>query len=182
MSAEATIRDATAMDAEAIGRIHVETWRSTYPGLVPSDYLVRLDARVEAERWREGIGRRRLGRVLVAELPGAGVVGFGSCGVSRSADLPYRGEIYTLYIAPDWHNQGLGRRLVGGLFEELAADGRTSAFLWVLSGNPTRYFYEAIGGQAVAERAERFAGSLLDETAYAWPDLVGWLKNAKGRA
>jgi len=30
------IRPATARDAAAIGRIHVETWQSTYAGLLPA--------------------------------------------------------------------------------------------------------------------------------------------------
>ena len=50
----------------------------------------------------------------------------------------------------------------------------SDAALWVLSGNPSRYFYEAMGGKPIAERKEAFAGTMLDETAYAWLDLRGW--------
>ena len=57
--------------------------------------------------------------------------------------------------------------------------GLSDAFLWVLTGNPSRFFYEAMGGQTVAERQERFAGKLLDETAYAWPDLSAWLTSPR---
>jgi hypothetical protein len=53
--------------------------------------------------------------------------------------------------------------------------------IWVLSANPARFFYEAVGGSAVAERREAFAGTLLDETGYAWPDLDSWLAIAQGR-
>ena len=51
----------------------------------------------------------------------------------------------------------------------------------MLSGNPTRFFYERMGGQAVAEREERFAGIWLPEVAYAWPDLMSWLTQVKHR-
>ena len=38
------IRRAQAGDAEAIARIHVETWRATYAGLLPDRYLVGMSA------------------------------------------------------------------------------------------------------------------------------------------
>ena len=56
--------------------------------------------------------------------------------------------------------------------------GCSEAMIWVLSGNPARFFYEALGGVAVAERKEAFAGTLLEETAYGWPDLAAWLTSA----
>jgi ribosomal protein S18 acetylase RimI-like enzyme len=174
------IREATAMDAHAIAAVHVETWRAAYAGVVPDRYLVGLSEAKQERYWREAIGRQRAGRVLVALAESAAgersLVGFGSCGPARDASLGYPGEVFTLYVTPDWQNQGIGRRLLTGLLEELAASGRASAYLWVLAANPTRFFYQALGGQAVAEREELFAGARLPEIAYAWPDLVGWLK------
>ena len=61
----------------------------------------------------------------------------------------------------------------------MARDHR-DAVIWVLSANPSRFFYEALGGSAVAERQETFAGTILDETGYAWPDLESWLAIAGG--
>ena len=168
------------MDASDIAEVHIETWRATYAGLIPDAYLVGQSKERREVSWRELIGRRRRATTLVVELPERRVIGFGDCGPTRDRQLPYSGEVYTLYVLPDWQNQGIGRRLLTGLFEELAAKGAHSAFLWVLSRNPTRFFYEAMGGEPVAERQENFAGATLDETAYAWPDLNGWLIAARG--
>lgn len=176
------VREATAMDAASIGRIHVATWRSAYAGLVPEDYLVRLSVRERAAWWREGIGRGREGRVLVAELEESGrIVGFGSCGKARDRRFGLAGEVYTLYVDLDWQERGVGRRLLTALFEELAARGELGALVWVLAANPARYFYEAQGGQPLGEGQERFAGALLDTVAYGWPDLQGWLATVKRR-
>jgi len=38
-----------------------------------------------------------------------------------------------------------------------------------------------VGGSAVAERQETFAGAMLNETGYAWPDLESWLAIARDR-
>lgn len=171
------IRRARDQDAAAIARVHVETWRTTYAGLVPDRYLVGMSVSGQTFQWSKAIQRRGRGEViLVAELRDGGpLVGFGSGGWSRPAGPPFDGEVYTLYVAGDWQGRGVGRRLLAGLFGGLARAGAASAFLWVLASNPSRFFYEALGGQRVAERQEPFAGVLLDEAAYAWPDLRDWL-------
>ena len=81
------------------------------------------------------------------------------------------GEVYTLYVEPDFQNQGLGRRLLDAMFRQLKAQGFDTAALWMLADNPTRFFYEGLGGAMVGERRDNFAGQEVDEVAYAWRDL-----------
>ena len=45
------IRKATARDANAIARVHVDTWRDTYAGIIPDRILLRMSHR------RHGIAR-----------------------------------------------------------------------------------------------------------------------------
>ena len=166
------LRRARAGDAEAIARIHVETWRATYAGLLPDRYLVGMSAQGQGFAWRKAIARRgRNEAILVARArdeqaaPGP-IVGFGNAGPARSNLAPYKAEVYTLYVALDWQGRGIGKQLLGGLFRGLVEAGLEDAYLWVLSSNPSRFFYEAMGGERAAERQEAFAGTLLDETAY----------------
>ena len=179
MSAAATVlRPAAIADAAAIARVHVATWRAAYAGLVPDAYLVSMTEMRQAGQWRALLARGQpRDTVLVVERAGQ-LVGIGSCGPARFRQLDYGGEIYTLYVDPDWQNRGLGRALLTGLFQALNQRGCTAAMLWVLSGNPSRFFYEALGGSMIAQRKEAFAGRLLAETAYGWPDLESWLASA----
>ena len=50
-------------------------------------------------------------------------------------------------------------------------DGCDTAVLWMLADNPTRFFYEGLGGDRVGHRVDRLGGSPVDEIAYAWRDL-----------
>ena len=183
MSESIVIRGAEPADAPGIARIGVETWRNAYAGLVPNDYLLRLSESRQAVQW-DALVRRQRGAdtVLVAESRGrhgCQLVGYGSCGRSRNG--PLSGEVFTLYIGNDWQGLGIGRRLLFGLFKSLSERRIDDAVIWVLSGNPARFFYEAMGGTRVAERKERFAGTLLDETAYGWPDLKASLAERSRR-
>ena len=164
------IRAARRGDTKAIGRIQVETWRDAYAGLLPDKVLLRMSADIEGGRWVRVIEREE--SVVVAEDSKAGVVGFGSGGPSRVRTLPYDGEVYTLYVAPGYQGMGTGRRLLRALFAELGRVGHTSALIWVLKANQSRFFYEAMGGRDVADRTERLWGAALDESAYGWDELT----------
>ena len=170
------VRRARPGDAEAVARIHVEAWQSSYAGIVPDGYLVRLSAGRQERQWRRAIRRRdHLHRVYVAadaDENGETVVGFASCGPSRhepgSPRSPNDGEIFTLYVDPDRQDEGAGRALLARCFEALAGERRREAVVWVLTENPSRFFYEAQGGRRFADRRERFAGRDLAMTGYAW--------------
>ena len=78
------------------------------------------------------------------------------------------GEVYTLYVSPDFQGRGFGSNLMASMFGALARDGRKSVIVWVLRDNPSKYFYEAIGGRKIAERDERLWGESIPQIAYAW--------------
>jgi ribosomal protein S18 acetylase RimI-like enzyme len=175
-----TIAKATVADSRDIARVYVDTWRATYPGMLPDRVLVGMSSERQSTDWLWLIRNRSQSvPVLVARVPGVGVVGFTSCGPSRAADrlkvgplANIAGEVFTLYVKPDFQNQGIGRRLLSGSFAALRERNYAGAFLWVLSHSPSRFFYERVGGRCAAERRERLWGADVDEMAYAWPDLA----------
>ena len=175
MSGPMHVRAALMPDVPAIARVHVETWRAAYPGIVPEKYLLEMTEARQGDLWAASIRRARgADSVMVAEDGrGAGVVGFGSCGrARRGGDM---GEVFTLYVTGDWQGQGVGRALLTGMLAHLHGHGINQAVVWVLSANPSRFFYEALGGKRQAERQEPFSGMVLEETAYGWSDLGAWL-------
>ena len=40
--------------------------------------------------------------------------------------------------------------------------------LWVLRDNPTRWFYQRLGGRAPGQETIRFAGRQVEQMAYLW--------------
>jgi len=172
------IRRAARDDAAAIGRVHVETWRAAYAGLLPDSMLVSMSDVRQSTWWAQLLADPGEARgVFVADDREMGVVGFGSCGPvrDRPEGLDGReikvGEVYTLYVEPDFQNLGLGRRLLDALFRQLKADRCDTAVLWMLADNPTRFFYEGLGGERIGERTDTLAGVDVEEVAYLWRDL-----------
>lgn len=60
------IRKARLKDAEGIARVHVDSWRTTYRGIIPDDYLNGLSYEQRTELWKNNIGKKG-NYVLVAE-------------------------------------------------------------------------------------------------------------------
>ena len=168
-----TIRVARPGDARGIARLDVETWRATYAGVLSTSYLVGLSERRRELGWR-GVILHEPRDVRIAVEAGGAIIGFGSCGPNRG-DRSFSGEVFTLYVAPDWQNQGIGRRLLIALFRRLVVTGRRSAILWVLRDNPSRFFYERLGAQQVSRRRLAVGGATIEAVAYGWDDLPGFL-------
>jgi hypothetical protein len=53
----------------------------------------------------------------------------------------------------------------------LAETGCRSVFLWVLRDNPSRWFYQRLGGKPVAEAEIQFAGRPVLQTAFVWDPI-----------
>jgi RimJ/RimL family protein N-acetyltransferase len=149
-----TIRPAVAADADAIALVHVLSWQAAYRGLLPQDYLDRLDPAPRAERWRQVLAEAgpARGGVLVAgdeAAPGdPRIVGFAGYQPTRDtdADPAVTGQLSTIYLVPEVWGTGTGRRLLAGAVAGLAAAGYADATLWVLDGNQRACrFYAAAG-------------------------------------
>ena len=157
-------------DAGALGQVHVQAWRETYPGMLPQPYLDGMSAAAHARRfWRQLV--RPTGReVLLAAEDGRGLVGYAAGAVAADATA----EIQTLYLIRRAQGVGLGRRLMTDATRVLKAQGATSLVIWVLTANaPARQFYERLGGRIVRQKEEPGPGGVNRQTAYAWSDLEG---------
>lgn len=177
-----TLRAALPADAAAIARVHVASWRTTYPGMLPDSYLASLDADEYTARWARTLeDRYNPSDVLVAEEAGR-VVGFASCGRERDHDLHYEGELYAIYLLREAQGRGHGRALIQASAALLFGHGWTSMVAWVLRDNAAaRGFYERLGGSYLRER-ELDLGLEVSamEVAYLWPDTRPRLITAAG--
>ena len=164
------MRRAEIDDAAAIARIHVATWRTSYRGLLPDDFLTSLDESWYEERWRRTLGEPS-GHAYVAEAAGE-VVGFASGGRERAGEDGYEGELYAIYILDDAQSRGHGRRLVQAVAGGLREMGLRDMIVWVLRDNhPARGFYERLGGTYVRVQPITIGSSLLQEVSYGWKSL-----------
>jgi len=168
------IREATPTDVPCIARVHVDSWRTTYKGLIPDDIIASRTYEYRERLWTRFLTEQQTETfIYVAEEDGE-IVGFVSGGSNRDGDSAYKGELHAIYILQTHQGKGVGRRLASALISRLVKEGFNSMLLWVLADNhQARRFYEALGGKVVAERQEEMDDGVLDEVAYGWEDTTG---------
>jgi len=96
--------------------VHVDTWRTTYGGIVPDARLATLSYRHRESAWRQIISEQRSeARQFVAETDAGEVVDFASRGRELGADHKYDGELYAIHFLAPQQRLGVGRRLVAAV-------------------------------------------------------------------
>ena len=166
------IRPARLSDADEIAHVHVESWPSTYKGIIAEDYLADLSEKMRADRWRENLSaQNQKSCIFVLEGANEQIIGVASGGPQRELQLNYDGELYAIYLLETVQGRGLGSRLMYAIANHLATSGFKSILVWVLEDNPSRYFYEALSGQYVTQKTIAIGEQELIEVAYGWPNL-----------
>jgi ribosomal protein S18 acetylase RimI-like enzyme len=172
-----SIRAAVPDDAEEVERLRVAGWQVAYRGILPDDYLDRM--RVDGERRRRHMLEQAAAREAAARqaaapatlvdsvaIQASAIVGWVTGGRCRDADRPgpRHGEIYAIYVQPEWWGRGAGRLLMAHAVRALTEAGRDDISLWVLAGNQrARRFYAAAGfGPDGAEQVLDLGGPVTE--------------------
>jgi ribosomal protein S18 acetylase RimI-like enzyme len=160
------VRRAKPADANAIASVHDEAWRTAYQGIIPGPELDKLINRRGRDWWESAV---RKGSRIALLVFGDHVAGYANYGRNRARSLYYDGELYELYLRPEFQGLGFGRKLFSAARRDLIQSGLHSLVVWALSDNePAVSFYRNMGGKAVARSSEKFGGKVLDKVAFAW--------------
>jgi len=161
------IRAGQPDDAEALAIAHEEAWKLAYSGIIPFPHLDRMIARRGPNWWRFALANGA--GLMVIEFDGT-LAGYSSFGPVRRKWGGYRGEIFELYLKPEYQGIGLGRRLFLATRTELAVRRLDGVLVWALCENQSACgFYGGIGGREIARASESFGGRQLDKIAFGWP-------------
>ena len=162
-----TTRWSTPADDRALADVHREAWRYAYAGIIPGLVLERMISRRGPAWWRRMHDRGF--RALVIDGTGD-VSGYATLGHSRAPGTAGAGEIYELYLRPECHGCGLGRRLFGEARRQLGLHGLKRLNVWALADNSIACrFYAAMGGVEAGRCEDRFCGIPLAKIGFAWP-------------
>ena len=142
---EVKYRFATLDDAYGIAYVAAHSWKETYSGFMPDEYL---DYRINnvnqsVEKTKKFLENHDT--YLVATINDK-VVGICYYDKSQNNDYPDSGLLGALYVLEEYQNQGIGKQLFSMAVSNLNKD-HNSMYLECLCGNPTLGFYEHFGGK-----------------------------------
>lgn len=161
------IRPPRLDEAEVLSQIHDEAWLYAYRGVIPALTLEKIIARRGPGRWQEQIRRNRHAHLVLAF--GDSLAGYAAIGGARQRIADNEGEIYELYLKPEYQGVGLGRRLFVAARRQLAQSGRRGLVVWSLINNePALRFYEALGGKRISTAHEALGNMTVEKQAFSW--------------
>jgi ribosomal protein S18 acetylase RimI-like enzyme len=169
-----------ATHVERVAALHLQSWRHTYRGILPDDFLDGeiLPRRLRA--WRTHMGQNRADRLLALAELASQLVGF-IC-VHGDADRDWGSRIESLHVAVAFKRRGAGRALMRHAALWLQARyPRRGVYLWVVARNaPARRFYEHLGAESVgaSERRDASGGSAAN-CRYVWRDPAALLRGCQ---
>jgi ribosomal protein S18 acetylase RimI-like enzyme len=178
---DVVVRAATAGDAAELARVHRESWRTTYAGILPLDVIAAQASRKSEAAWRRRVLEAPYWEATFIAERGGEAVGLANCGDARHQLEGIEAEIYALYVLQPQQRRGAGRALVRACARHFVRHGQFGFYLWVLKANRARLFYEAMGGLEMAEKVER-VGRLhsFAQVAYGWHDLTALVSEPEG--
>lgn len=163
------IREAIQTDSDAIAFVHVESWKTTYRGIMPDDVLENLSLVNRQKQW-ERIIREAQSYTIVAEIDQK-VVAFANGGTPIKPVDGYDGELYSLYSLKEVQGKGIGRLLMQAFAKKLRQQGFPSLALWVASENQAVQFYEHLGGQFCQDGTLKVGDIEIPIGAYGWKNI-----------
>ncbi|WP_254052723.1 GNAT family N-acetyltransferase [Bacillus sp. V59.32b] len=99
------VRKASMGDAQGIANVHVNSWKTTYKGIISDDYLNSLEINERLAFWVKIIEEGK-SIVFVAENDKGEIVGFSSGGEEQTNDPKYTAEVYAIYILEGYQKTG----------------------------------------------------------------------------
>lgn len=183
-------RLASVKDASDLSKVHRASWLNAYSGILNGSALRDSIAKRNPSWWQSAveklnaepvtIGQYHGGRqetasrsqLLVLEYEGR-IVGYANFGGSRRNYPPQTveswGEIYELYLLPEFQGVGLGKRLFKAARVQLKSMGHGALIVWALEANDLgKEFYEAMGGVPFVRSHEIFGGAQAPTIGYRW--------------
>lgn len=162
---EISIRKAKQADATQLAEVFRDSWHSAYRGIIPHVHLENMIRRRNADWWRRAF--RTGDSLLVLEFDGR-VRGYATFGAARGRRSD-RGEIFELYLSPDYQGLGFGEHLFEASRAKLDESGLKGLIVWALAANEqAQDFYWRRGGRPIATVRELIGGERLEKIAFGW--------------
>lgn len=167
-----TIRRANSEDLAAIAACHIQSWRETYPGIMPREKLDAMNIPASIRNWQSSLNEGHI--FLVAEVSGA-VCGFASGGENRSHPDCETGignscsaELGALYLLQSHQGLGIGRALFESFCKDALDLGHQTMVVWVAEKNASCGFYAHMGGEMVDRKVLKVINTPVPVIAYSY--------------
>ena len=146
-----TYQEATEEDAYGINYVIAHSWKETYTGLLPDEYLNKRIENIpnKTEQTKEFI-RNYKGKYIVAK-DGEKVIGILAYCPSENEEYKDYGYLNAIYLLKEYQGLGIGKELFQKAIQGLQEMGYDKMYLECMTGNQAIDFYKKYDGIIVGQ-------------------------------
>ncbi len=179
MSKSILYRKAQISDLSGIVKVNVDTWKTAYQWIISEKYLQSLSYEDKEENWKQRLENLTHGAIIyVAEIDQNEIVGFALATLEKYNPIVallqaerYIGELCAIYVLEEFQHKKIGTELVHLVVKYFKLNNICSMITWVLKENPSRRFYEKLGGIILGEQSIEIGRMNYTEIAYGWENI-----------
>lgn len=157
------IREATSDDAEQIANVHIQSWKTTYKGIITEKYNddERMSLEFKINQWQDNIQNKE-SVVFIVEKINIGIIGF--------AHVINAGELCAIYILKEYQQHGLGTKIFQKSIDWLKEKRCTTMILWCFENHyQARKWYEHLGGKLLEVKSNVIlCNNKYNKVCYQW--------------
>lgn len=170
------IRIARLEDAAGIAKVHVDSWRTTYQGIVPKDYLDSLSYEQRTDLWQRNLSHEAHFGVVALNRQGD-IIGFADARRKDEDLIQQSIHLTSIYLLAAYQGRGIGKKLLKEMFEYFKQLQVQKVFVEALEENSTCSFYEYYGAELIETIQIEIAGKKLNERIYMWSCMNNVIKD-----
>lgn len=173
MTSSIRVRNAERIYPDTIARLHAESYRAAFRGMLSDEYLDNHAISDRLTVWKKRVSiPEHNQRMFVAEEIDGTLVGFAYCYGGKHEK--FGTFLDSLHVAPKHNRKGIGTMLIAhAALWNKSAYPEDGLWLWVRARNTSAIrFYERLGGMFV-ERSmiETADGSSAEMLRVFWPNM-----------
>ena len=165
------IKKPDIQNAGKIVKVNMDTWKTSYRGIISDDYLDSLNSLDEKriERCMKQIQDNN--PYLIALIDGE-IVGMLSYGKSRVDKHKESGEINAIYVLKEYQGNGIGKKLFLEAIKYLINKNYNSMIIGCLEGNTSNNFYIKMGGKVDYKTECTIGGKTYIENIFYFDNIL----------
>lgn len=163
------LRRAVPGDALDIAKINVDSWKTTYSGIIHSTFLDSLTYEKNLAIALRRIDNENSDCLVAVNKFDQNIIGFIQVGPCREKNIDADCEIYALYLYKEFQGQGAGTLLFGSAVSIAKDKNYNKLMVSVLEKNSIgRSFYKRMGGSTAPADHVDLDGVRYTTATYVW--------------
>lgn len=162
------IREANNDDIKLISNLYIMNWKKTYIGLLPDDFLNRLNVNDGIKKWKEYLTKENY--IIFVAYENENFLGFSAC--KEDEEIKNCWYLDSLHVSEVSRGKGIGTKLIKTVGHYAYSKGYDCMSICIVKGNcKAKSLYEKMGAVHYKDFIDYFGNTESNSEKLIWDNL-----------